>query len=767
MAAYLIAKNLRTKVRNMGFLGTLLYLKQCSVCLMSVYGGSTRVELSCPVSLTGSGYPRIIPPFHRRKIYRKDATADSLVRFYLTVFALGRIIPCAKPVSKSTFESIVTPLSEDVMSRVLGLLGEVKPHLKNLVLRYIPWVTTIPLNQGIRWKPVWSSLPNLKLWRMIVQGTPKADQPKSFKRGIVTPYPVISFELGAFGSLLQTIHSLGQQWSSGILWPKRVRYAFDEMNKVWSGVDLDDFEKTSGPLIPTREQFHPGVQPHLSLGRLAQQVQGGGKRRVFAIGNYVNQRLLRPLHDWLMSILRTIPMDGTFNQLKPLDELVGCKACYSFDLKAATDRWPLVFMFEIVQCLFDRSFASATVNSALAYNLFDVGFVTKKKAVSFIAGQPLGYYSSWPLFALSHHILIWIAADRVYPGAYFDKYAVLGDDVVITDSAVAIEYRKLIETMGIEISINKSLISNEGAGEFGKRFRVKGLEVDLSPVSSKLLLSSKQLFGLLSLGRTYNLSEKVCFRLGGAGYKQMATYLYKRSRKWERFHLLYSMSSGNQNISTVIGGGRPLNPDLFRLTYNTMINKVKPKQIKIPPVDIFSNPKELDFAEYSLLRNQVEEWLCHLKWYVLAVSCLDRELEELLSGPVVAVHWHSTKTEEIWSRFGSIWTCYDMVTKQGRSWTSPSLVASEGSIEARQIVRYANQIAYTPIWSSYWGLVLIRQDPQRNFNRCIMHMTANLQPPHFKDLPFVVLSLLVVVYVALVVAAKTYHLRRSQRSNQV
>ncbi|KAH0447067.1 hypothetical protein IEQ34_024098 [Dendrobium chrysotoxum] len=46
--------------------------------------------------------------------------------------------------------------------------------------------------------------------------------------------------------------------------------------------------------------------------------------------------------------------------------------------------------------------------------------------VVFLAGQPLGYLSSWPLFAFAHHFIIWYAAEKVYPGTDFDKYAVLG-----------------------------------------------------------------------------------------------------------------------------------------------------------------------------------------------------------------------------------------------------------------------------------------------------------------------------------------------------
>lgn len=34
-------------------------------------------------------------------------------------------------------------------------------------------------------------------------------------------------------------------------------------------------------------------------------------------------------------------MDGTFDQVAPLDRLTGFKEGFRFDLKSATDRWPL------------------------------------------------------------------------------------------------------------------------------------------------------------------------------------------------------------------------------------------------------------------------------------------------------------------------------------------------------------------------------------------------------------------------------------------
>ncbi|KAL4317821.1 hypothetical protein GQ457_18G011820 [Hibiscus cannabinus] len=53
--------------RRSGALFTALYLKQCAVTLQQAYGGITpyhiHTKLSVPVSLTRSGYPRIIPSF--------------------------------------------------------------------------------------------------------------------------------------------------------------------------------------------------------------------------------------------------------------------------------------------------------------------------------------------------------------------------------------------------------------------------------------------------------------------------------------------------------------------------------------------------------------------------------------------------------------------------------------------------------------------------------------------------------------------------------
>lgn len=56
------------------------------------------------------------------------------------------------------------------------------------------------------------------------------------------------------------------------------------------------------------------------------------------------------------------------------------------------------------------------------------------------------------------------------------KYAILGDDIVIADRLVAVQYRKLIEQLGLSISLNKTLLSESGTCEFAKPFILRSWE---------------------------------------------------------------------------------------------------------------------------------------------------------------------------------------------------------------------------------------------------------------------------------------------------
>lgn len=85
---------------------------------------------------------------------------------------------------------------------------------------------------------------------------------------------------------------------------------------------------------------------------------------------------------------------------------------------------------------------------------------------------------------------MWWAAEKAWPGRVFRDYALLGDDIVIGCPLVADVYLKILEQLQVKVSKAKSVSSSSGALEFAKKFWVKSVSVDLSPLSLRSLLAS-------------------------------------------------------------------------------------------------------------------------------------------------------------------------------------------------------------------------------------------------------------------------------------
>jgi hypothetical protein len=110
---------------------------------------------------------------------------------------------------------------------------------------------------------------------------------------------------GAFSLLEQMEKTFDGIFSSCVLWPVRFRYACDPQNTKTAEDDLNWYERWVGPMLATVASGYLLCRVRLKFGKLAMSVEGGGKGRIFAIGNYyVKQRLLRPYHDWAMEVLR-------------------------------------------------------------------------------------------------------------------------------------------------------------------------------------------------------------------------------------------------------------------------------------------------------------------------------------------------------------------------------------------------------------------------------------------------------------------------------
>jgi hypothetical protein len=224
-----------------------------------------------------------------------------------------------------------------------------------------------------------------------------------------------------------------------------------------------------------------------SLRKLSYFPDKEGKDRIIAIVDYWSQSALKPIHHHLNMILKRIPTDCTFDQNSFTRSLPSIlpdgNSFHSIDLSAATDRMPIALQKRVISHVYGSSAkadAWATILVGLPFN-----FRKPDKSViqvKYAAGQPMGAYSSWPSMALTHHVIVQVAAIRAFKKlgvnlkSLFLDYSLLGDDLMIRHDLVSAEYKSLIKELHMPYSEAKTHTSLLG-GEFAKRWFYKGTEI--------------------------------------------------------------------------------------------------------------------------------------------------------------------------------------------------------------------------------------------------------------------------------------------------
>jgi len=525
------------------------YLSSCQVRLMRFMSCSPPLpksdELTTWCKCTSSGIPCIIPSSHRKILRRRDAHAQSVARIYLTIFGFHRVYVRQKTNPDLTnITSDFVPKSED--SQVWkDLRRSLRVALPEFLYSQFPCVRELEL--GLDWRPSWSggpvSGPIKGMTNVMSLGLDAACYHAHLSRLSRGPIPLPKGRVGRPRPRVPpSLLDLGEYW-----YHRRI-------HRVGSTLDSVDpagfFEFCCG----ATPEFKPQLRGFdLSMnGRLGRKFEGGGKVRVFTILDSIRQSCLRPIHDWAMSVLRLIPQDGTFHQLVPLKGLLSRVhyqgPMYCYDLTAATDRFPAALQVELLTWAFGPDAASSWIR-VIRSRPFSVPWEGRdiQRFVSFTVGQPLGAYSSWPVFALTHHLVIQYCANAPSSGKWFDKYALLGDDLVIADEEVAVRYRDLMSRLGVGISAKKSLISPICAAEFAKRFIIG--KDDLSPISFRSVFSMipqtvGSMVSRLTEFRSVRRSEP--YRWLGAGYRILGQCMYPKStgRRWKRYHLILTSPVG-------------------------------------------------------------------------------------------------------------------------------------------------------------------------------------------------------------------------------
>jgi len=218
----------------------------------------------------------------------------------------------------------------------------------------------------------------------------------------------------------------------------------------------------------------------------------GFKTRVIAIGDFWVQYALSPIHDWAFKCLHHISADYTFsheNGFRALssvtrdNDFVAC-----FDLSSATDAFPVAFSESVLRLVIPGGRALSTMwRRAMTELPF--------KGKWYRVGQPMGLLSSWAVFSLSHHFVVWYAAAKagVLQHLMSDPsrfYGIVGDDIFICHQGIAHYYSVVMNALGVKINLTKSLLVDKSRriSEFVKRNSFDGDEI--SAISPRLIIKS-------------------------------------------------------------------------------------------------------------------------------------------------------------------------------------------------------------------------------------------------------------------------------------
>jgi len=89
---------------------------------------------------------------------------------------------------------------------------------------------------------------------------------------------------------------------------------------------------------------------------------------------------------------------------------------YSYDLSAATDRLPIELQVDLLSLLFGNRETAEAWKGLLVdrdYKLDSLEFPQANGVYKYSVGQPMGALSSWAMLALTHHMIVQIAALRI------------------------------------------------------------------------------------------------------------------------------------------------------------------------------------------------------------------------------------------------------------------------------------------------------------------------------------------------------------------
>lgn len=487
-----LASRIWILVTKSGCSFTVSYLKEAVRLVSKTLAGEEVSSLEEPRVAVRRGLPLIIPGSLRLQMESRN---PKIIKAVLTILSVYRVMKARPKLKLGTITSPHTGMVKTLPE--LTLISQwMKPFLGKKSIAEIT-----PYTVGRNLKLLTTSGPNSRLQ--------------------LVAYPIDAIALRD-ANLLDTFRSLAMKLNAIDLWHKLEK-------------------ELSTPLKGLMPQWRVDDTLRTSVGRLALKLEPAGKVRVFAMVDAWTQSLLDLIHRDLFSVLSRISSDGTFDQHRAVKRMLDddkLQSFWSFDLSAATDRLPIDLQEDLLNAIYGNSIGTDWRNLLLNRDYIldskDPEFESSNGAYRYAVGQPMGALSSWALLAISHHAIVQIAALRVGFKSWFEDYAVLGDDIVIANENVAKAYLVIMEQLGVEINLSKSVVSSSNSCEFAKKLYING--IDMSPLGPKAILqclSSPR--DLKDVILNYNLIDQVEFTSLYDQFKQLLIEGQKfSSQKWLR-----------------------------------------------------------------------------------------------------------------------------------------------------------------------------------------------------------------------------------------
>lgn len=255
------------------------------------------------------------------------------------------------------------------------------------------------------------------------------------------------------------------------------------------------FDKALGPvmapvmdLVDTDFDFVEGGFDLTPVGQIHHiPKKGTVKRRAIAVPNRFLQSSLEPLQKYVWAFLRRMPEDCSFDQNK-FTSVVSQKLregdyVGSADLSAASDNLPREIGMSYLRMTSnylpdpEKGIVEEYLNAfeATCEGLWENGEFFD----SFQVGQPLGTLPSFPILALSNHLVCRSLIAGLYGRYMPGMYAVLGDDVIFFDELLREYYIKLMEKLETPMSLHKSYAGR--LVEFAGRIFIRNQPPSYSP----------------------------------------------------------------------------------------------------------------------------------------------------------------------------------------------------------------------------------------------------------------------------------------------